>query len=726
MLLLASELCTYLVLEADLRLLLMETLKFDISFQLQRAAATLLVALYSQGRDLQMLLKSSILLSASDAAWYSRIVAHKRAFEEALAIFVSRQLLTTVQMDSLSKAVSGLAALGHEHKGGNRQEYIRFQAVLRNLNVHVVIYDLIKFLDLPERKRKEEKASSNKRAAGQLLISLFSLLDDFCEGNPANQALLATSAVFELLISHLSCSLHTAVILDRVIQPYLVGYDRKNLSSPQIKLILARFFECFEPVYVQILRVAIWPNSHQPPSRLMQNKVFAELTNFEKDMRAIFGSATVQRRTEVQDRALLHLLYLLTACAQGRNQLVETQCQSMFTEDQTLLYICGNFSASRCLNPPESDLQKQQLEIRYFLKAALLRYFHEVHLHVTNESINEDAIQLQIIALTRILETVVSDFKEVCAVLAVASLDSLDRPPSPLVYVVDCALQVCVDCLKSVQLTSASPALLSLCEQLMIATENLFLRTLCNFDFLHMRAPVSGPCAREHTAQCAANRVEVLRAFLELLHGFVVRAAVEQAADAGAVHKVRLSLGTPGRKSARAREAEACAATERTRHQILERATNALKTPPTVSDVSTLNCSLTGLSGEAETLLLQLLAAHQELSFRVCCRVFGDMLDKPSEPGLISGPSLSRQNSSNLVRSLSQGPSEPEAIQLSHFPRGSPPSATLFQALTHLLCLDWHGFDSHVDVHVYPCALDSGSQVTDDKRYLACLCTCMR
>ncbi|KAI8483503.1 Inositol 1,4,5-trisphosphate receptor type 1, partial [Branchiostoma belcheri] len=213
----------------------------------------------------------------------------------------------------------------HQSSGKNRKHE---QRLLRNMGAHSVVLEL---LQIPFDKKEDTRMNEIMRLAHEFL-------QKFCQGNPANQALLH---------KHVDLFLTPGLLEAETMRHIFM--DNSMLCNEVTERVVQHFVHCIEThgrhvQYLKFLQTIVKAEGQY--IRKCQDMVMAELVNVGEDVllfyndRSSFNTLIEMMRSEREKRQLssplmyhINLVQLLGLCTEGKNVYTEIKCHSLLPLD---------------------------------------------------------------------------------------------------------------------------------------------------------------------------------------------------------------------------------------------------------------------------------------------------------------------------------------------------------------------------------------------------------
>ncbi|CAH1265900.1 ITPR1 [Branchiostoma lanceolatum] len=213
----------------------------------------------------------------------------------------------------------------HQSSGKNRKHE---QRLLRNMGAHSVVLEL---LQIPFDKKEDTRMNEIMRLAHEFL-------QKFCQGNPANQALLH---------KHVDLFLTPGLLEAETMRHIFM--DNGMLCNEVTERVVQHFVHCIEThgrhvQYLKFLQTIVKAEGQY--IRKCQDMVMAELVNVGEDVllfyndRSSFNTLIEMMRSEREKRQLssplmyhINLVQLLGLCTEGKNVYTEIKCHSLLPLD---------------------------------------------------------------------------------------------------------------------------------------------------------------------------------------------------------------------------------------------------------------------------------------------------------------------------------------------------------------------------------------------------------
>uniref|UniRef100_UPI00358E2778 inositol 1,4,5-trisphosphate-gated calcium channel ITPR1-like n=1 Tax=Myxine glutinosa TaxID=7769 RepID=UPI00358E2778 len=227
---------------------------------------------------------------------------------------------------AISEILSRLSLMCVSNGSPQKQNQKQQQRLLRNMNAHLVVLDLLK---IPYEKNDDLKMQ-------EVMSLAHKFLQNFCLGNEQNQVLL-----YNDLSLFLSPELQAAETMQHIF------LDNPELCSEVTESVVQHFVHCIERhgrhmQYLRFLQTIV--RARGKHIKKCQDLVMAELVNAGDELlvfyndRASFETLINLMKSEAEkdlgslDSALqyhIELVELLAACTEGKNVYTEIKCTSL-------------------------------------------------------------------------------------------------------------------------------------------------------------------------------------------------------------------------------------------------------------------------------------------------------------------------------------------------------------------------------------------------------------
>ncbi|XP_072438759.1 inositol 1,4,5-trisphosphate-gated calcium channel ITPR1 isoform X1 [Chiloscyllium punctatum] len=273
-------------------------------------------------------------MEAGESSTSSSELKKKKEGDFAKGQIASSDVVPTIESTSsknyrvIKEVLIRLSKLCVQEGSSVRKSRKQQQRLLRNMGAHTVVLDL---LQIPYEKAEDIRMQDIMKLAHKFL-------QNFCAGNPQNQALLH---------KHINLFL-TPGILEAVTMQHIF-MNNYQLCSEINERVVQHFVHCIEThgrnvQYLKFLQTIV--KAEGKFIKKCQDMVMAELVNAGEDVlifyndRASFQTLVQMMRSE-RDRMdensplmyHIHLVELLAVCTEGKNVYTEIKCNSLLPLD---------------------------------------------------------------------------------------------------------------------------------------------------------------------------------------------------------------------------------------------------------------------------------------------------------------------------------------------------------------------------------------------------------